>query len=242
MQKITPFLWYSKEAEEAAAFYASIFPDSRVVRVTALPSESPSGPPGSVKVVEFVLFGQPFVAMSAGPLDPFNHAVSFVVNCDDQAEVDRYWNALLKGGAAEQCGWLKDRYGLSWQIVPDALPRLLSDPDRGRARGGTAPAVLAGPGRGAGGGDESPGLHRPASPWLGDRSGRLCARGRASAAAGHRGHRPSAAARVHGHAAKRRRLLPRSRRQPDRTLGAAAKPDALTRDIQGPFLELVSRT
>ena len=82
MQKITPFLWYAKEAEEAAAFYASIFPDSRVTRVASMPSESPSGPPGSVKVVEFVLFGQPFVAMSAGPLDPFNHAVSFVVNCD----------------------------------------------------------------------------------------------------------------------------------------------------------------
>src|SRR5207244_11951291 len=85
MQKITPFLWYSKEAEEAAAFYASIFPNSRVGRVTALQSESPSGPPGSVKVVECVLFGQPFIAMSAGPLDPFNHAVSFVVYCDDQA-------------------------------------------------------------------------------------------------------------------------------------------------------------
>ena len=98
MQKITPFLWYSKEAEEAAAFYASIFPDSRVGGVTTLQSESPSGPPGSVKVVEFVLFGQPFVAMSAGPLDPFNHAVSFVVNCDNQAELDRYWNALLANG------------------------------------------------------------------------------------------------------------------------------------------------
>ena len=90
-QKITPFLWYSKEAEEAAVFYASIFPDSRIIRVTSLPSESPSGPPGSVKIVEFVLFGQSFTAMSAGPLDPFNHAVSFVVQCDDQAELDRYW-------------------------------------------------------------------------------------------------------------------------------------------------------
>src|SRR5437016_12713384 len=109
MQKITPFLWYSKEAEEAAAFYASVFPDSRVGRVTALPSESPSGPPGSVKVVEFVLFGQPFIAMTAGPLDPFNHAVSFVVNCDDQAELDRYWNALLEGGGwAGQSGVQKD--------------------------------------------------------------------------------------------------------------------------------------
>ena len=134
MQKITPFLWYSKEAEEAAAFYASIFPDSRVSRITALPSESPSGPPGSVKVVEFALFGQPFIAMSAGPLDPFNHAVSFVVNCDDQAELDRYWNALLDGGSAEQCGWLKDRYGVSWQIVPVALGQMMVDPDRERAR------------------------------------------------------------------------------------------------------------
>ena len=134
MQKITPFLWYSKEAEEAAAFYVSIFPDSRVVRVTALPSESPSGPPGSVKVVEFLLFGQPFIAMSAGPLDPFNHAISFVVNCDDQAELDRYWSGLLQGGQAEQCGWLKDRYGVSWQIVPNALGEMMASPDRARAK------------------------------------------------------------------------------------------------------------
>jgi len=134
MQKITPFLWYSKEAEEAAAFYTSIFPDSRVTHVTSLPSESPSGPPGSVKVVEFVLFGQPFIAMSAGPLDPFNHAVSFVVNCDNQAELDRYWNALLEGGSAEQCGWLKDRFGLSWQIVPTVLGELMAAPDRAKAK------------------------------------------------------------------------------------------------------------
>ena len=134
MQKITPFLWYAKEAEEAAAFYASIFPNSRVVRVTAMPSESPSGPPGSVKIVEFVLFGQEFIAMTAGPLDPFNHAVSFVVNCDDQAEIDRYWNALLKGGTAEQCGWLKDRFGLSWQIVPTVLGKLMGGPDSAKAK------------------------------------------------------------------------------------------------------------
>jgi predicted 3-demethylubiquinone-9 3-methyltransferase (glyoxalase superfamily) len=135
IQKITPFLWYSKEAEEAAAFYASIFPDSRVTRVTALPSESPSGPPGSVKVVEFLLFGQQFMAMTAGPLDPFNHAVSFVVNCDNQAEIDRYWNALLaNGGSAEQCGWLKDRFGLSWQIVPTVMGKMMADPDRARAK------------------------------------------------------------------------------------------------------------
>jgi predicted 3-demethylubiquinone-9 3-methyltransferase (glyoxalase superfamily) len=134
MSKITPFLWYPKEAEEAAKFYASIFPNSRVVRVTVMQSESPSGPPGSVKVVEFTLFGQPFIAMSAGPLDPFNHAVSFVVNCDDQAEVDRYWNALLAGGTAEQCGWLKDRYGLSWQIVPTVLGELMSSPDKAASK------------------------------------------------------------------------------------------------------------
>jgi len=135
MQKITPFLWYAKEAEEAAAFYAATFPDSHVVRVTSMPTESPSGPAVSVKIVEFVLFGQPFTAMSAGPLDPFNHAVSFVVSCDDQAELDRYWNALLaNGGTAEQCGWLKDRYGLSWQIVPKVLGELMSDPDRAKAK------------------------------------------------------------------------------------------------------------
>ena len=135
MQKITPFLWYAKEAEEAAAFYASLFPDSRVLRVVTMPSESPSGPPGSVKVVDFVLCGQSFTAMSAGPLDPFNHAVSFVVNCDDQAEIDKYWNALLEnGGAAEQCGWLRDRYGVSWQILPKVLAEMMSEPDRAKAK------------------------------------------------------------------------------------------------------------
>jgi len=134
MQKITPFLWYSTQAEEAAAFYASIFPNSRITRVVTLPSESPSGPPGSVKVVDFVLFGQPFVAMTAGPLDPFNHAVSFVVNCENQTEIDRYWNALLDGGTPEQCGWLKDRFGLSWQIVPTVLGDMMADRDRAKAK------------------------------------------------------------------------------------------------------------
>jgi predicted 3-demethylubiquinone-9 3-methyltransferase (glyoxalase superfamily) len=106
-----------------------------VNRVVTLPTESPSGPPGSVKIVDFVLLGQTFTAMSAGPLDPFNHAISFVVNCDTQAEIDRYWDALLAGGgSAEQCGWLKDRFGLCWQIVPTVLPRLLGDPDRVKAK------------------------------------------------------------------------------------------------------------
>ena len=135
LQKITPFLWYAREAEEAARFYTGIFPNSRVTRVSTLPSESPSGPPGSVKIVEFQLFGQAFVAMSAGPLDPFNHAVSFVVNCEDQAELDRYWNALLEGGGSpEECGWLKDRFGLSWQIIPTVLGELMADPDQAKAK------------------------------------------------------------------------------------------------------------
>ncbi len=135
MQKITPYLWYSNQAEEAAAFYASVFPDSRVTRVVSLPSESPSGPAGSVKVVEFVLCGQSFTAMSAGPLDPFNHAVSFVVNCETQVEIDHYWDALLAdGGSAEQCGWLKDRFGLAWQIVPTILSEMMADNDRVRAK------------------------------------------------------------------------------------------------------------
>ena len=132
--KIHTHLWYAKEAEEAARFYASIFPDSRVDRVTPLLSESPSGPPGSVKVVDFTLFGQRFQAMSAGPHHDFNDAISMVVLCDDQAELDRYWNALLQGGSAEQCGWLKDRYGLSWQIVPKVLGEMMADADRARAK------------------------------------------------------------------------------------------------------------
>ncbi|HEY4956616.1 MAG TPA: VOC family protein [Caldimonas sp.] len=130
-----PWLWYAKDADKAAAFYASIFPDSRVDRVTSMPNESPSGPADSVKIVEVTLCGQAFMAMTAGPLDPFNHAVSFLVNCDDQAEVDRYWDALLAGGgSAEQCGWLKDKYGLSWQIVPTILGGLMSSPDREKAK------------------------------------------------------------------------------------------------------------
>ncbi len=141
IQKIIPFLWYAQEAEEAAKFYASIFPDSRIERIYTLPVESPSGPPGSVKVVEFLLFGQKLIAMSAGPLDPFNHAVSFVVNCDTQQELDRYWNALLDGGSAEACGWLKDRYGLCWQIVPTDLDDLMADPDPAKAKR-TAEAMM----------------------------------------------------------------------------------------------------
>ena len=133
IQKITPHLWFTKDAEPAARFYASIFPDSRVDRVTPIPAETPSGPPGSVPVVEFTLFGQAFMAISAGPLDPFNHAVSFMVSCDTQQELDKYWSALLEGGTPEQCGWLRDKYGLCWQIVPSMLQQWMADPDRAKA-------------------------------------------------------------------------------------------------------------
>ncbi|HXH05548.1 MAG TPA: VOC family protein [Vicinamibacterales bacterium] len=139
--KIVPHLWFERGAVEAARFYASVFPDSRVDRVTTIPAETPSGPAGSVEVVEFTLAGQPFMAISAGPLDPFTHAISFVVTCDDQAEIDRFWEALSDGGTPEMCGWLRDRYGVSWQIVPRALGRMLSDPDRTRA-GRVAEAML----------------------------------------------------------------------------------------------------
>lgn len=133
--KIFPHLWYAKEAEEAARFYASIFPDSRVDSVTPLLSESPSGPPGSVKVVDFTLFGQRFQAIAAGPHHEFNDAISMVVLCDDQAELDRYWNALLEGGGKPQaCGWLSDRYGLRWQIVPARLDEMMRDKDPARSK------------------------------------------------------------------------------------------------------------
>ena len=107
-----------------------------------MPTETPSGPPGSVKVVDFTIFGQPFIALTAGPLDPFNHAVSFCVMCDDQAEIDEYWEALLDGGSPEECGWLKDRFGVSWQVVPRVLGDMMADPDRERAKR-VADAMLA---------------------------------------------------------------------------------------------------
>ena len=133
--KIYPFFWYAKEAEEAAKFYASVFPNSRVDRVVTMQSESPSGPPGSVKVVDFRLFGQKFQAMTAGPHHDFNDAISMVVECDDQAELDRYWSALLSnGGQPQACGWLIDRFGLRWQIVPAVLVKMMADPDPVRSK------------------------------------------------------------------------------------------------------------
>ena len=135
LQKIVPHLWYSKEAEEAARFYATVFPESRVDRVTPLPADSPSGPAGSVSVVEFTLMGQSFMAISAGPHDSFNDAISFLVHCASQDEVDRYWNAILEhGGKPQACGWIIDRYGVRWQISPIALHEMLTDADPVKAK------------------------------------------------------------------------------------------------------------
>jgi predicted 3-demethylubiquinone-9 3-methyltransferase (glyoxalase superfamily) len=137
MTKIVPFLWYTKEAEQAAAFYASVLPNSRVDSITTIPVNTPSGPAETVKVVEFTLIGQKFVAFNGGPLDAFNHAISFTVECDGQAEIDRLWSALSEGGQTRQCGWLADRYGLMWQIVPAVMAEMMKDPDRAKARRAT---------------------------------------------------------------------------------------------------------
>lgn len=130
MAQLVPFLWYTADADKAAAFYCSIFPDSRINRITPMPVDSPSGPPGSVVVVDFVLMGRPIQAMTAGRHHPFNDAISLMVECDDQAELDRYWNALIADGGQEiACGWCRDRWGVSWQITPRRLNALMSDPD-----------------------------------------------------------------------------------------------------------------
>ncbi len=134
-QKIFPHLWYAHDAEAAAHFYAGIFPDSSVDAIVPLHSDSPSGPPGSVVVVDFTLFGQRFQAITAGPHHDFNDAISLVVLCDDQAELDRYWNALLVDGGREQaCGWLIDRFGLRWQVVPAVMDEMMRDTDKARSK------------------------------------------------------------------------------------------------------------
>jgi predicted 3-demethylubiquinone-9 3-methyltransferase (glyoxalase superfamily) len=132
MPKITPFLWFDHQAEEAANFYISVFPNSKIVGImrnnTATPGET-----GGVLTVDLILDGQPVTLLNGGPHFHFSDAFSFVVHCVDQAEVDRYWGALLEGGEPSQCGWLKDRFGFSWQITPDILLELMADPDRAKA-------------------------------------------------------------------------------------------------------------
>jgi predicted 3-demethylubiquinone-9 3-methyltransferase (glyoxalase superfamily) len=125
-QKITPFLWFDGKAEEAAKFYVSIFPDSAITGVTP-------GPTGEPLVVQFRLAGLEFLALNGGPEFKFNEAISLSIDCHSQAEVDGLWEKLSAGGSEVQCGWLKDKYGLSWQVVPAVLPKLLADPDRAKA-------------------------------------------------------------------------------------------------------------
>jgi predicted 3-demethylubiquinone-9 3-methyltransferase (glyoxalase superfamily) len=132
--KVTQHLWFDKDMEAALKFYTSLIPGSGVHYVTGLAADTPSGPAGSVRVASFNLGDQRYMAIEAGPLDPFNHAFSIVVECETQAEIDRLWEALSKGGRLEQCGWLKDRWGLSWQIIPKGLGELMLDPDRAKAR------------------------------------------------------------------------------------------------------------
>jgi predicted 3-demethylubiquinone-9 3-methyltransferase (glyoxalase superfamily) len=135
MSKIKPCLWFDSEAEEAANFYVSLLPDSKIEVVQRNSVDSPGGKAGTVLVVEFTLAGQRFMALNGGMRFEYTHAVSFSIDCADQAEVDRLWDALLaNGGQAERCGWLKDRYGLSWQIVPSALPKYLGGADRAGAQ------------------------------------------------------------------------------------------------------------
>src|SRR5882762_10387653 len=130
MQKITPFLWFDNNAEEAANFYVSVFKNSRILSVSRYGDAGP-GPKGAVMVVSFQLDGQQFTALNGGPLFKFSEAFSFVVSCENQEEIDYYWNKLTSNGGQEsQCGWLKDMFGFSWQIVPTALGKLMSDPKK----------------------------------------------------------------------------------------------------------------
>jgi predicted 3-demethylubiquinone-9 3-methyltransferase (glyoxalase superfamily) len=133
MQKITPCLWFDTEGEEAAQFYTSVFPNSRIVEVTRYGSAGPRDE-GTVMTVSFELDGQGFVALNGGPDFTFNEAISLQVDCDSQDEVDSYWNALSEGGEEGPCGWLKDKYGVSWQIVPRVLTELISDSDQEKAQ------------------------------------------------------------------------------------------------------------
>jgi len=132
-QKITPCLWFDTEGEEAANFYTSIFPNSKILDVARYGSAGPR-PEGTVMTVDFELDGQQFVALNGGPQFTFNEAISFQVSCESQEEVDRYWSTLSEGGEEGPCGWLKDRFGVSWQIIPTALLRLLGDPDREKSQ------------------------------------------------------------------------------------------------------------
>ncbi|TYB86775.1 VOC family protein [Oceaniovalibus sp. ACAM 378] len=134
MDKITTFLWFDGQAEAAAKFYTGLFPDSHIDTLTRTPMDYPGGKEGEVITVAFTLSGRSFIAMNGGPDHPFTDAISLTIDCADQAEVDRYWDALSDGGAPVACGWIRDRFGLSWQVTPRILPPLLADPDRAKTR------------------------------------------------------------------------------------------------------------
>jgi len=134
MQKVVPCLWFNGDAEAAAQFYVSLLPNSSIDRILKSPTDTPSVPAGTVLTVEFTLAGMQYMGLNGGPQFSFSEAVSFQIYCEDQAEVDRLWTALTDGGSEIACGWLKDRWGLTWQIVPTRLIELLNDPDRERAR------------------------------------------------------------------------------------------------------------
>ena len=133
MEPIYPMLWFDGQAEDAANFYVSVFPDSKIDDITRYGAAGP-GPEGSAMVVDFTLSGRRFTALNGGPEFKFNESVSFVVPCASQEEIDRYWDALVAGGEPSACGWLKDRFGLSWQVVPTELDRMMTDPDPEKAR------------------------------------------------------------------------------------------------------------
>ena len=133
MSKIAPCLWFDGEAEEAAEFYVSLLPNSRIDQVQRNVTDGPAGKTGTVLAVAFTLAGQRFLALNGGTRFEYTPAISFQVDCADQAEVDRLWHALSDGGSAERCGWVRDRYGVSWQIVPTVLPKLLGDRDTAKA-------------------------------------------------------------------------------------------------------------
>src|SRR5689334_6651044 len=135
IQKIKPFLWFDSQAEEAAKFYCSIFKDSKILHVERYPEGARGGMDGRVMIVNFELQGQPFIALNGGPMFKFTEAISFSISTETQEETDYYWNQLTSGGGQEsQCAWLKDKFGLSWQVVPTALSRLLADPDKNKAQ------------------------------------------------------------------------------------------------------------
>jgi predicted 3-demethylubiquinone-9 3-methyltransferase (glyoxalase superfamily) len=134
MMKVTQHLWFERDMEAALQFYTSLIPGSSIGWTSAVPADNPSGPAGSVKLAGFTLGDQRYMAIEAGPLDRFNHSFAIMVECDDQAEIDRLWEALKDGGSVERCGWLRDRWGLSWQVIPKRLGELMNDRDPAKSK------------------------------------------------------------------------------------------------------------